>query len=62
MMDHLEFERDLGAWIEEARRQRLDWKRDGVPISKRRPLLLEALNKLYGRSKDLRYECGDTRQ
>jgi siroheme synthase-like protein len=39
--------RDLGAWIEEARRQRSNWKRDGVPMSKRRPLLLEALNKIY---------------
>jgi uroporphyrin-III C-methyltransferase/precorrin-2 dehydrogenase/sirohydrochlorin ferrochelatase len=41
--------RDLGAWVSEARRQRAVWKRDGVPMSQRRPLLLEALNGLYGR-------------
>ena len=39
--------RDLGAWVREARRQRVAWKRDGVAISKRRPLLLETLNRLY---------------
>ena len=39
--------RDLGAWVREARRQRAGWKEDGVPMSKRRPLLLEALNRLY---------------
>jgi siroheme synthase-like protein len=40
--------RDLGAWVLEARRQRAGWKEDRVPMSQRRPLLLEALNKLYG--------------
>jgi siroheme synthase-like protein len=40
--------RDLGAWVREARRQRAGWKEDRVPMSQRRPLLLEALNKLYG--------------
>jgi siroheme synthase-like protein len=40
--------RDLGAWVREAHRQRAGWKEDGVPMSQRRPLLLEALNKLYG--------------
>jgi siroheme synthase-like protein len=40
--------RDLGAWVHEARRQRAGWKEDHVPMSQRRPLLLEALNKLYG--------------
>jgi len=45
--------RDLGAWVREARRQRTAWKRDGVAMSARRPLLLEALNRLYeGRSRD----------
>ena len=38
---------DLGAWVREALRQRAAWKADGVPMSKRRPLLLEALNRLY---------------
>jgi len=40
--------RDLGVWLGEARRQRMTWKRDDVPMSERRPLLLEALNRLYG--------------
>ena len=40
--------RDLAAWVTEARRQRPLWRRDGVPMEKRRPLLLHALNQLYG--------------
>jgi uroporphyrin-III C-methyltransferase/precorrin-2 dehydrogenase/sirohydrochlorin ferrochelatase len=47
---------DLNAWIEEARRQRAIWKRDGVPMEKRRPLLLHALNALYGRPEGLPYD------
>jgi uroporphyrin-III C-methyltransferase/precorrin-2 dehydrogenase/sirohydrochlorin ferrochelatase len=39
--------RDLAAWVNEARRQRVNWKRDGVPMALRRPMLLEALNELY---------------
>jgi siroheme synthase-like protein len=39
--------RDLGRWVAEARRLRARWKRDGVPMEARRPLLLEALNRLY---------------
>jgi siroheme synthase-like protein len=39
--------RDLGAWMREARRQRADWRRQGVPMAARRPLLLQALNRLY---------------
>lgn len=39
--------RELGAWVREARRQRVAWKRDRVPMSTRRPLLLEALNRIY---------------
>lgn len=38
---------DLGRWLEEAKRQRVIWRRDGVPLAERRPLLLEALNRLY---------------
>lgn len=40
--------RDLGVWVREASRRRVAWKRDGLPMSERRPLLLEALNRLYG--------------
>jgi uroporphyrin-III C-methyltransferase/precorrin-2 dehydrogenase/sirohydrochlorin ferrochelatase len=48
--------RDLGAWVREARRQRTVWRRDRVPMAARRPLLLEALNRLYEKDKpeDLR--------
>ena len=38
---------DLDDWIEEARRQRAIWRREQVPMEKRRPLLLHALNALY---------------
>jgi uroporphyrin-III C-methyltransferase / precorrin-2 dehydrogenase / sirohydrochlorin ferrochelatase len=41
---------DLRAWLEEARQQRLIWRRDHVPMEERRPRLLEALNQLYDRS------------
>jgi siroheme synthase-like protein len=40
---------DLGRWMAETRRLRVRWKRDGVPMEARRPLLLEALNRLYAR-------------
>jgi siroheme synthase-like protein len=40
---------DLGRWMAEARRLRVRWKRDGVPMEARRPLLLDALNRLYAR-------------
>jgi uroporphyrin-III C-methyltransferase/precorrin-2 dehydrogenase/sirohydrochlorin ferrochelatase len=39
--------RDLGAWLDEARRQRVAWRREGVAMHERRPLLLAALTKLY---------------
>jgi sulfate adenylyltransferase len=38
---------DLERWLAEARAERGRWKRDGVPMPARRPLLLEALNRLY---------------
>jgi uroporphyrin-III C-methyltransferase/precorrin-2 dehydrogenase/sirohydrochlorin ferrochelatase len=38
---------DVGAWLELARRLRGEWRRDGVPMARRRPLLLVALNELY---------------
>jgi uroporphyrin-III C-methyltransferase / precorrin-2 dehydrogenase / sirohydrochlorin ferrochelatase len=43
--------RDLGRWLDEARRRRAAWRRDRVPMHARRPLLLEALNRLYAREK-----------
>ncbi|MEO8259601.1 MAG: uroporphyrinogen-III C-methyltransferase [Acidobacteriota bacterium] len=39
--------RDLDRWMDQARRERVAWRRDGVPMEERRPLLLEALNRLY---------------
>ena len=45
--DELLPRRDLAQWIREARRQRQQWKADGVPMEARRPLLLEAINRLY---------------
>lgn len=42
--------RDLGAWMDVARDERPKWRRDGVPMGKRRPLLLRALNRIYGTS------------
>jgi uroporphyrin-III C-methyltransferase/precorrin-2 dehydrogenase/sirohydrochlorin ferrochelatase len=45
--DELLPRRDLAEWVREARRQRKRWKADGVPMEERRPLLLEALNRLY---------------
>jgi uroporphyrin-III C-methyltransferase / precorrin-2 dehydrogenase / sirohydrochlorin ferrochelatase len=39
--------RDLMTWMETARESRQVWRRDGVPMEQRRPLLLKALNRLY---------------
>lgn len=39
--------RDLADWLVEARRRRTEWRRSDVAIEKRRPLLLQALNRLY---------------
>lgn len=38
---------DLEAWMETARAARVEWRRLGVPMEARRPLLLAALNRLY---------------
>lgn len=38
---------DLEAWTAEAERQREAWHAARVPMTERRPLLLEALNRLY---------------
>lgn len=38
---------DLADWMTTAQRSRGEWRRDGVPMERRRPLLLEALNRLY---------------
>jgi uroporphyrin-III C-methyltransferase/precorrin-2 dehydrogenase/sirohydrochlorin ferrochelatase len=38
---------DLGRWLAEARSVRQQQRAEGVPMSRRRPLLLAALNRLY---------------
>jgi siroheme synthase-like protein len=43
---------ELGAWVDEARGLRAGWRAAGVPLPARRPLLLEALNRLYDRPSD----------
>jgi uroporphyrin-III C-methyltransferase / precorrin-2 dehydrogenase / sirohydrochlorin ferrochelatase len=39
--------KDLSAWMDAARDARVQWRRDGVPMEDRRPLLLRALNQIY---------------
>lgn len=39
---------ELGDWMRVARESRTEWRRDGVPMEARRPLLLRALNRIYG--------------
>jgi uroporphyrin-III C-methyltransferase/precorrin-2 dehydrogenase/sirohydrochlorin ferrochelatase len=39
--------RDLEAWMLAADEARRAWKRDRVPMGRRRPMLLETLNRLY---------------
>ena len=43
---------DLARWAESAREARAAWRADGVPMASRRPLLLEALNRLYAEDED----------
>jgi siroheme synthase-like protein len=43
---------ELEEWVEESRRQRAAWRRDGTELERRRPLLLEALNRLYSRGRE----------
>ena len=38
---------DLDEWMSAADEARRGWKQDGVPIERRRPMLLETLNRLY---------------
>ncbi len=38
---------DLEAWVETAARRRGRWRTEGIPLGERRPLLLQALNRLY---------------
>jgi uroporphyrin-III C-methyltransferase / precorrin-2 dehydrogenase / sirohydrochlorin ferrochelatase len=40
--------RDLADWVETARAERKRWRRDSRPMNARKPLLLRALNAIYG--------------
>jgi uroporphyrin-III C-methyltransferase/precorrin-2 dehydrogenase/sirohydrochlorin ferrochelatase len=42
--------RDLAAWVDAARLERVAWREDAVPMQERKPRLLRALNALYGAS------------
>jgi uroporphyrin-III C-methyltransferase/precorrin-2 dehydrogenase/sirohydrochlorin ferrochelatase len=38
---------ELESWVNQARELRKKWRSEGLPIGKRRPQLLEALNRIY---------------
>jgi uroporphyrin-III C-methyltransferase / precorrin-2 dehydrogenase / sirohydrochlorin ferrochelatase len=38
---------DLEKWMAVAREERAKWRQDAVPMGERRPLLLDALNRIY---------------
>ena len=40
---------DLDDWMSAADQARREWKRDAVPMERRRPMLLDTLNRLYDR-------------
>jgi uroporphyrin-III C-methyltransferase/precorrin-2 dehydrogenase/sirohydrochlorin ferrochelatase len=40
---------DLDRWMATAKRERRKWKAGAVPMAERRPQLLDALNRIYGR-------------
>jgi uroporphyrin-III C-methyltransferase/precorrin-2 dehydrogenase/sirohydrochlorin ferrochelatase len=61
-IDELLPRRDLANWVRAAREQRRQWKADGVPMDERRPLLLEALNRLYGNAVGQEGQEGRKRQ
>jgi len=44
---------DLGTWMVASDEARREWRRDGVPMDRRRPLLLQTLNRLYDAKKQL---------
>jgi uroporphyrin-III C-methyltransferase / precorrin-2 dehydrogenase / sirohydrochlorin ferrochelatase len=55
--DELLPRRDLAQWVREARRQRRQWKAEGVPMEQRRPLLLDALNRIYAVDRRVRLQA-----
>jgi uroporphyrin-III C-methyltransferase/precorrin-2 dehydrogenase/sirohydrochlorin ferrochelatase len=55
-LDELLPRRELARWLREARSARRRWKADGVPMEGRKPLLLEALNRLYQDPRSVRVQ------
>jgi uroporphyrin-III C-methyltransferase/precorrin-2 dehydrogenase/sirohydrochlorin ferrochelatase len=49
---------DLASWMDAARAARVEWRREGVPMEQRRPLLLQAINRLYERPAEDRRPAG----
>jgi hypothetical protein len=47
--------RDLAGWVAVAREQRTIWRRNGVAMEARKPLLLRALNAIYRTRDDARF-------
>lgn len=47
--------KELEKWIEVAKAERIAWKRSGVPMAQRRPLLLAALNRIYAPAERRRF-------
>ena len=45
---------DLDAWMAASDAARGQWKRNGVPMEERRPMLLETLNRLYEKDRSQR--------
>ena len=48
---------DLDAWMAASDEARREWKRDGVPMEERRPMLLETLNRLYEEEEPFQLQC-----
>jgi uroporphyrin-III C-methyltransferase / precorrin-2 dehydrogenase / sirohydrochlorin ferrochelatase len=52
---------DLDRWLAVADDARREWRDSGVPMSERRPQLLDALNRLYARNPESRVPASETR-
>lgn len=50
---------DLGSWMTCARESRREWLARGVPMAERRPMLLDALNRIYDARRPARVDGGE---
>jgi uroporphyrin-III C-methyltransferase/precorrin-2 dehydrogenase/sirohydrochlorin ferrochelatase len=55
-IDELLPRRDLANWLRASREERRKWKAGAVPMEERKPLLLQALNRLYERDGSVRLQ------